>query len=520
MVRKYLLFLLFIFAVTTYCSAAVDNGGEEGGSNVRRYTQDHKLEILTEYIKLLSVPNVSSDRPNIRKNAQLIRDMMSARSIETTIMETSGNPVLYGEILVPGAEKTLMFYVHYDGQPVNEAQWVDSMPFQPVLRPGKLETSTNRPEPVPFPATGSELGDDWRLYGRSTSDDKAPIIAILSALDAMKAEGIPVRNNLKFILDGEEEAGSPSLLPFIRENKHLLSSDILFMCDGPTYYTGDPTLFFGVRGIVGIEITVYGPNVNLHSGHFGNWAPNPAMMLSRLLASMKDDSGRVLIDGFYDGVISLTASEREALAKIPPYEDNLKELYEFSAVEGGGMSLMESIQLPSLNINGLVSGWVGEQSRTIIPAEASVSLDIRLVKGNQPEDMVKKVISHIRKQGYFVVTDVPGRETRMKYGKIARVSMESGGYPASRLELDHPLAGMVVEALEVLYEGRLVILPTLGGSLPIHHFAEILDVPVIGLPVVNHDNNQHQANENIRLGHLWSAIETFAAIFKMSGPQK
>jgi acetylornithine deacetylase/succinyl-diaminopimelate desuccinylase-like protein len=505
--------VFLMITITAYGGAPQQ--GRDVSTSVRRYRQAHQQEILKEFIQLLSVPNVASDHPNIRKNAQLIKHMMSARGIKTEIMETEGNPVICGELKVPGARRTLMFYVHYDGQPVNPEKWIDSEPFSPALRPGKLEAGTDLPRPIPIPDSGAALEDNWRLYGRSTSDDKAPIIAILSALDALKEEGIPLKNNLKFILDGEEEAGSPNLLPFIRENRDLLKADVLFMCDGPTYYSGDPTLFFGVRGIVGMKITVYGPNVNLHSGHFGNWAPNPAWMLARLLASMRDSEGRVQIEGFYDTVAPLSKGEKEALGAIPPFENDLKSLYGFTGQDELSESLMEAIQLPSLNINGMISGWAGEQSRTIIPSEAWVSLDIRLVKGNDPADMIEKVAAHIRKQGYHIVDEEPDLETRMKYGRIARIEGEKGGYPASRFSMDHPISRGAIEALSGGSSGRLILLPTLGGSLPIHPFSRILEVPVIGLPVVNHDNNQHQANENIRLGHLWTAVETFALIFGM-----
>jgi len=294
-----------------------------------------------------------------------------------------------------------------------------------------------------------------------------------------------------------------------------LKSDVLFMCDGPVYYSGDPTLFFGVRGVWTIEITVYGPNTSLHSGHYGNWAPNPAMILAQLLSTMKDDNGKVKIEGFYDTVIPLSKTELKALEEIPKYDEELKELYGFSFTEGAGKSLNEAIQYPSLNINGLSSGWVGNQVRTIIPPHATASIDIRLVNGNDPADMVSKVVNHIKNRGFHVVSEAPDEQTRAQFPLIAKVITSEEGYRASRTSMDLPISRAVRKALSGYSDKGTVLLPSLGGSLPLYVFNEVLDVPTIGVPIANHDNNQHQPDENIRIGHLWRGIETFAAIILM-----
>jgi acetylornithine deacetylase/succinyl-diaminopimelate desuccinylase-like protein len=358
------------------------------------------------------------------------------------------------------------------------------------------------------------VNDEWRIYARSASDDKAPIMAILAAMDALQSGGIAIKNRIKFILDGEEEAGSPSLPGFCRKYQKLLAADILFMCDGPAYFSGDPTLFFGVRGITTLDITVYGPITSLHSGHFGNWAPNPAMRLAKLLNSMKDQSNRVVVKGFYDTVVPLSTMEREVLAKIPPYDNYLKKLYGFAQSEAGKLSLMEAIQLPSLNVRGMNSGWVGRQARTIVPDRAQASIDIRLVKGCDPKDMVDKVIAHIRSQGFHVVGQDPDMKTRATYPMLAKVVSERG-YRASRTSMDIPVARRVVKAFSGAFDQKTMILPTLGGSLPIYIFEDTLKIPIIGVSIVNHDNNQHQPDENLRLGNLWRGIETFTALLMM-----
>ncbi|MCK4766386.1 MAG: M20/M25/M40 family metallo-hydrolase [Candidatus Aminicenantes bacterium] len=484
-------------------------------NQVRKFRKRSEHKIISEFIHLLSIPNVSADKKNVGKNALFIKKEMEKRGIKVQLLETPGNPVVYGELKAPGAVRTLMFYVHCDGQPVDPSKWIDSQPFKPVLRPAKMKAGTRVPKPMPLPAPGKPFAEDWRLYGRSTGDDKAPIICLLTALDAMKAAGIPLRNNIKFIFDGEEEAGSPNIGPCLKKHKLLLTSDVLFMCDGPAYFSGDPTLFFGVRGITSLEVTVYGPNISLHSGHYGNWAPNPGVRLSRLLASMEDEQGKIIVSGFYDTVVPLSSTERKAIAAVPGFEKELQELYGFCAAENPGLSLMETIQLPSLNINGLSSGWVGDQARTIVPATATASIDLRLVKGNVPADMVDKVVEHIEKQGYHVVYEEPGQDVRLKYPLLCRVRRSEKGYPASRTSMDLPISRSVADAFAGLPGLKPVMLPSLGGSLPIYLFSDILKVPVIGVSIANYDNNQHQANENIRIGHLWRGIETFAALLMM-----
>jgi len=478
---------------------------------VHAYRIAHEHDMIHEYIDLLSIPNVSGDRPNIRRNAEFIKLMMQKRGIDARVMETAGSPVVFGQILTPGATRTLMFYAHYDGQPVDLSQWIDSSPFNPVLRPGKMAAGATTPKPTSLPRSNTRYQDDWRIYARGASDDKAPIGALLFALDALKELGQSYGSNLKFIFEGEEEASSPNLQPFVAQNKELLKADVLYICDGPVYYDNQPSLKFGARGITTVSLTVYGPNTNLHSGHYGNWAPNPAMNLAKLLASMKDDADNVLVKGFYDTVAPLSPREIQALKDIEPFDNQIKELYGFSQPEGGGKTLMELINRPSLNIRGLQCAWVGSEARTVVPAQAAAAIDIRLVKGNTPADMFAKFKKHVEAQGYHIVTRDPDQAARMKYPKIAKVT-GGGGYPAQRTGMDLPISLFTIDAMTKFYGKPPVLVPTSGGSVPLYIFTDTLGVPTISLPIVNHDNNQHQPNENIRLGHFFQGIETFAAI--------
>jgi acetylornithine deacetylase/succinyl-diaminopimelate desuccinylase-like protein len=480
-------------------------------SAARAYRQAHEHEIIDEFVNLLTIPNVASDTPNIRRNARLISQMLEKRGVKTRLLEIpEAPPVVYGEINTPGATRTLIFYVHYDGQPVEPAKWVGGDPFKPTLRSASLEAEGRD---IPFPARGQKFDPEWRLYARSTGDDKAPIIAICAALDALRESKIAINSNIKFFFEGEEEAGSPHLEKIIEKYRDLFKADAWLICDGPVDQTRRQQIYFGARGVTGLELAVYGPRRELHSGHYGNWAPNPAMMLAKLLASMKDDEGRVLIKGFYDGVEPLTETERRAFAEAPDNDAMLRRELGIAWTEGAGKRLIELINLPSLNIRGFLSSSVGSTARNVIPSSAVASIDIRLVKGVDYVKAVDRVIEHIRAQGYHVVESEPDEATRLKYPKIVQV-IRQGGYNASRTSMDLPISKAIAAAVESA-RGTVIKMPTLGGSVPLYIFTDNLKTPCIGVPIANHDNNQHSANENIRLQNLWDGVETMAALLTM-----
>ncbi len=480
-------------------------------SAARSYRQAREHEIIEEFVNLLSIPNVASDGSNIRRNAQSISRMLEKRGVKTRLLEVpEAPPVVFGEIDTPGATRTLIFYAHYDGQPVEPAKWAGGDPFKPTLRSAPLEAEGRD---IPFPARDQKFDPEWRLYARSSGDDKAPIIAICAALDALRANRIAISSNIKFFFEGEEEAGSPHLARIVEKYRDMLKADAWLICDGPVDQTRRQQIYFGARGVTGMEITVYGARRELHSGHYGNWAPNPAMMLAKLLASMKDDDGRVLVKGFYDGVEPLTETEKAAVASAPDNDETLRRELGVARTEGAGKRLVELINLPSLNVRGFLSSSVGAAARNVIPATATASIDIRLVKGLDYVKTADLVIEHIRAQGYHVVESEPDQETRLKYSKIAKVARQ-GGYNASRVSMDLPISKAVVAAVEAA-RGSVIKMPTLGGSVPLYVFTDNLKTPCIGVPIANHDNNQHSANENIRLQNLWDGIETMAALLTM-----
>ena len=475
----------------------------------RTYRQAHEVQILQQFADLLRLPNVARDTTNIRRNADYLAAEFAKRGVKTQLLTAAdAPPLVFGELNVPGATRTLGIYAHYDGQPVDPSQWLQS-PWEPTLWTARHDEGGHA---IAFPQPGENIDPEWRLYARSAGDDKGPLIALLAALDAFAEKGIQPTANIKFLFDGEEEAGSPHLGAYLTTHREKLADiDVWLFCDGPVHQSRKPLLLFGARGDAHLDVTVYGANRPLHSGHYGNWAPVPAMELAQLLASMKDETGKVIIEEFYDSVAPIGAAERAALARLPNYEDELKSELGLSRTEGQGETLPERLLLPALTVRGLSSGHTGALATNIIPDTATAALDIRLVKGNDPVRMLDLVERHIRQRGFHVVHEDPDAATRARYPKIAKV-IRSRGYPAARTEMSLPIAREIATAVTMAAGEEVLLVPTMGGSLPLYLFTDLLGKPVLLLPIANHDNNQHAENENLRLANLWYGVDVFAAV--------
>ena len=481
----------------------------------RRHRQKNEHAIVRDFVELLAIPNVPNHPgapDGLARNADEIARRLERRGIRTRRLEVPGAPpAIYGERPTPGATTTVVFYAHYDGQPVDPARWTNGDPFRPYLTDRALADGG---KPIPFPAEGAAFDPESRLYARSAGDDKAPVAALLAALDALDEAGIRPTVNLKFFFEGEEELGSPHLAEVLAANRELLAADLWIFCDGPVHQSRRPQIVFGVRGIASFDLTVYGPRRELHSGHYGNWAPNPAFELARLLSSMKDADGRVVIADFERGMEPLQALEIEALREAPPVDADLRRELWLGRTDRSPERLEEAILHPSLNVRGLASAAVGDGARNVVPDRATAAIDIRLVKGLDPDAMIDRVIAHVRSQGFFVTDREPTAEERTAHPRVARVLREEGGYRAIRARMDLPAARRVVAALEAAH-GPIVRLPSLGGSLPLAAFDDVLGVPLLIVPIANHDDNQHTHDENLRIQNLWDGIETFAALFTM-----
>ncbi len=474
---------------------------------VDRYLERHQAAVVTELSDLLAIPNVAADLVNIRRNAETLVAMLERRGVRARLLETGAQPLVFGEI---GDQSlpTILFCCHYDGQPADASDWAQDDPWRPVLRTAAIEAGG---APVTSWPSGREpYPDDWRLYARSASDDKAPIVALLHVLDAWRAAGVSLPNRLTFLFEGDEEAGSQHLAEVAREHRDLLAADLVVMADGPIHPSGRPTADFGLRGLAAVTLTLYGPVRPLHSGHYGNWAPNPAMRLAQLLASMKGPDGAVLVRGWADDMVPLGPAERAALDAYPHDDEARRRQLQLGSMDGDGRTRLELIAQPSLNVRGLRSLFTGAQARTLIPDVAIAELDLRLVAGNDPAAQVAKLVRHIEDQGYTVVGSAPDSATRVTTPRLVQVTAGEG-YPAGRTPLDHPAAVGLVEALRRAGLGNPVVSPTMGGSGPAYVFTDVLGAPFVVVPIVNHDNNQHAANENVRLGNLFRGMKILAA---------
>jgi acetylornithine deacetylase/succinyl-diaminopimelate desuccinylase-like protein len=487
--------------------------------DVRTWVGSHQRQIVNELLGLLAIPNVAADRPNIHRNAEHLRGMLSRRGFVADLLETDGNPLVYGELKAPGAQRTLLLYAHYDGQPVDPRAWTQPDPFTPVLRTGRIAAEGTR-NPTDAGAQTVDVSrtatfdDDWRVYARSASDDKAPIVALCAAVDALRASGLSPTSNIRVILDGEEEDSSPSLTAAIGRYRDKLRADLMVILDGPIHSSGRPTVVFGARGIVTLDLTVFGPKAGVHSGNYGNWIPNPAQRLAALLASFKDDDGRVRVAGFYDGITRLSSDERALVDSVPDDSQRMLRTFGVAAPEAAFERLQDAFQYPTLNIRGLTSAHVGAGARTIIPDRATAALDVRLVKETRADDLLQKLRAHIAAQGFHLVDAEPDDAVRSEHSRIARLVVTGSTTNAFRTSSSDPIARRIVDALSRSFGAAPVRVRTAGGTVPIAQFIAALGFPAVLVPTVNFDNNQHEENENVRLGHLFQAVEIIAAVLR------
>ncbi len=494
--------------------AQTDPGAERVRALVRSFHQARAPEIVEELRQFLSIPNVASDRVNILSNANHLVRLLRQRGAEARLLEVEGSPpAVFGELITPTARRTVVFYAHYDGQPVDTTRW-HSHPWRPVLRSGSLAEGGRE---LAWDTIRTRIDPEWRIYARSASDDKSPIIAMLTAIDALRAADIPLSVNLKFFFEGEEEAGSDHLHEFLTEYGYILQADAWIFCDGPVHQTRLAQVVYGVRGVMDMQLTTYGANRALHSGHYGNWSPNPAVMLLHLLAGMRDQDGKILVDGFYDDVPSVSDVVSEAIQNMPDVESMLKDDLALGRVEGGDRRLLEQIMQPALNVQGIAAGNVGAAARNAIPTTATANIDFRMVPNQRPMRVRELVERHITRQGFHIVHEEPDETTLRAHPRVARLDW-GGGYPAMQTPMDMPVSRAVADIVEQAEDTTIVRVPLLGGSLPLFTFREVLNTPLIIVPMVNHDNNQHAPNENLRMQNLWEGIERYAALFARLGP--
>ena len=468
---------------------------------------------LPEYLELVGLPSDAIVPADIQKNADWLERAFVRRGFIARQLPNNGKPMLYAEWpkKVAGA-KTVLFYMHLDGQPVVPAEWSQPDPWKPVVKvrsnTGTWEiVSTNRLFAQP-------LDPDLRVFGRASSDDKGPIMMFLAAFDALKAAGLEPAINVKVLLDSEEEKGSPSIPAVVKANRELLRADGIVIHDGPRHASERPTLVFGNRGNTRVTLTVFGPRAPLHSGHYGNYVPNPAMRLASLIASMKDDQGRVTVAGYYER-IKLTDAEKKVLADTGDDEVAIRQRVGISKAEAVGGTLQESLQYPSLNVRGMAAASIGAKASNIIPERAIAEFDLRTTPEAPPAYLFGLIEAHVKKQGYHLIKGDPTDADRATHDKLAQLTMGTGGR-AVRTPLDSPLGQWAYGVLkETGNPGESPVrIRMMGGSVPTDSLVEILDAPFVILPLVNGDNNQHTYDENMRIGHYVGGVRTIAALVR------
>lgn len=477
------------------------------------YAQEINDQVFQQYAKnslpqlqeLLSIPNDAHFPKDIEKNVQWCEEHFSKRGFSLTRLETPTVPLLLAERKIADkTAKTVLIYLQVDGQPVDANHWYQDDPYEATLKRRSPEGGW---EQMDWSKLSSDTLDmEWRIFARSTADSKGAVNMFLTAIDMITDRKESPNFHMKVIMDFEEELGSPQLPKAVTKYKEQLSADMLIIFDGPLHSSGAPTLTFGARGISTVTLKVFGSLFPQHSGHYGNWAPNPAVHLSRLIASMKDDDGRVTIPTFYDG-ITLSEEVKAILKAVPDDEQQINYKLGIAEAQKIAPTYQESLQYPSLNVRGFSSAWVGEEVRTIVPATATAEIDIRLVLESDPERLIQLVRDHITTQGYQVLDRKPTSKERLLYPKICQFNHNTS-YLAFRTDFDSTVGLWLDKALVRAYGKTPIKHRTTGGSIPISPFVNELNIPAVGVPTVQRDNNQHSPNENLRLGHYVDGIRT------------
>jgi acetylornithine deacetylase/succinyl-diaminopimelate desuccinylase-like protein len=460
-----------------------------------------------ELHKFFSLPNDANQPAQIEPNVKWCESAFAKRGFKTQRLETEAAPLLLAERKYPNTKKTVLIYLQVDGQPIDITKWQQSDAYIPAL---KEQDENGEWNTIDWNNLKGELNRDWRIFSRSASDARGPDMMFLKAMDIMNDLKVQPNFNIKVIMDFEEELGSPRLPKAVNQFKSELAADMLVIFDGPRHVSNEPTLSYGARGIATISLEVFGPKVPLHSGNYGNYSPNPAMKISKLLATMWNDDGRVAIPNWYDG-ITISDEVKEILKQVPDDEAQIQKDFGIASIENIGNNFQEAMQYPALGILGLEAAWVGNQTRTIIPATAIAELNIRLVKETDGDHMVKLVKDHIINQGYYLVENEPTKKERMVHDKIIRFNAEVS-YGAFRTEFDTEIGAWLRKGMQTAFGKDPIQIRTGGGSIPISPFVITLDIPAVAVPTVNPDNNQHSPNENIRLGNYIDGIKTIVAI--------
>lgn len=463
-------------------------------------------EAVHQLNSFLQLPNDGHFSNQVEANLKKCQAIFSSLDFEIKIISTEGAPLLFAEKKFHRKAKTVLFYLQIDGQPVDSTKWDQPNPFEPVLK----EHLNGKWEIIDFNRVKNDFNPEWRIFARSASDSKGPAMSFISALEILKEEKVKPGFNIKVIMDFQEEMGSPHLPKAVGNHKDLLQADMLLIMDGTRHVSNLPTLTYGARGIATGTLKVFGPRYPLHSGQYGNFAPNPVFKMSKLLGGLKDENGRVAIEGFYDG-IELTEVEKKQLNKVPEHKDSILLRIGMAKSDEIGATYQEALQYPSLNIRGLNAAWVGDEVRTIVPSEVVAEIDMRLVPESDGKRLMELLKSHIQAEGFHLVDSIPTEEERKQHPKLASFTYRLGSLPF-RTNKDSDIGKFLNKAMYKVFGENVVNMRTTGGSQPMAPFITTLNIPAVSIRIPNPDNNIHSPNENLRLGNYLEGIITCLAI--------
>ncbi|MFS0688843.1 M20/M25/M40 family metallo-hydrolase [Sporosarcina sp. 179-K 8C2 HS] len=433
-------------------------------NNLQEIIEKNREAYIEKLFTLLRQKSISTQNDGITECAQLLKEMMGELGITAKIMKTEGHPVVFGEMMKDENFFTLLIYGHYDVQPPEPLdEWL-SPPFEPTIRDGKI-------------------------FCRGAGDNKGQLMAQLLGVKTYLScfEDLPI--NIKFLFEGEEENGSPHLASFVKKNRELLKADLVYTADGSSHNSGAPLILLGARGSLDLELIAKEAEWDNHSGNTGNIVPNPAWKLINLLKTMCNDEGQVLIEGFYDHILPPSAREKELIQKLPFDAEDIGQKIGYPHLQMDGETYYHKLTMePTFNINGLQSGYTGEGMKTIIPATATVKMDVRLVIDQDPIDIFNKICQHVQ-----------------KHDPDIEVKFISAMEP-SRTSADLDIVGVVTNAVRLAYKQEPLIQPSLGSSLPDYVWTKILEVPSIIMPYANFDQRNHSPNENIAIANFLNGI--------------
>lgn len=491
--------ILFVLLYFTSLSVLGQNLSRVEINDIEKAEIKGSLLMFREFLKM---PNDGNYPQQIESNLKWCEKTFQNLGFKTTEITSSKIPHLYAEYITDPKKPNVLFYLQIDGQPVDKSAWNQSNPFEPVIK-------NQKGEEISWQEIEKKIDPEWKIFARSTSDSKGPAMCFISAFEALRKRNIVPEYNVKVIMDFQEELSSPTIAALVKNNRTLLAADRLVIMDGTRHISDIPTITFGARGIATLTLTVYGAKENLHSGQYGNYAPNPALKLAKLLASMKDDDGRVTIPGYYDG-IKITEADKKSFAEIPENMAEINAEIGIAEAEKVGGSYQEAMQYPSLNIRGLRASNIGKEVTTTIPSMAIAELDLRLVPETPASRQINLIKKYLVQQGVTLIDSLPTDQQRAKFKTLATLKQKEGSLPF-RTPLDSEIGLWLGKAMERSV-GQFLKVRATGGSQPMASFIETLNVPAVALRIPNPYNNIHAANENIKIKNYEEGIKMCIAL--------